>query len=313
MEGGQISDFDPRRESQSPFDGGSNHLPLVLVQAVPLVDGKYDARAGVDRVVQYVQVLFDDTFPGIHDDHGHFGAFQCRKRLHDGELLDGTLHPRTRLHAAPAAHTRGVDQQVVAERNVDRVAGGTRLAVDDLPLAANEPIDERRLADVGSPDDGYANPGRIDHGLGGRIRQTPGQATGELRDAPTMRGGHRTAIAEPQRGELEGGGRRCAVHLVDDHHDFLAVPAQVARNVPIRRRQTLPGIGNEHRNVGLDDRQHRLVGHLLVDVASLVRQAPGVDQRHVLTGNPGPAIAAVPGQSGEVGDQCVARAAQPIE
>ena len=260
-----------------------------------------------------MQVLLDDTFPGIHDDHGHFGAFQRRQGLHDRELLDGALHARAGLDPAPAAHARRIDQQVVAERDVDRVARRPGVAVDDLALFAKEPVDQGRLADIGTPHDRHANARRIAFVLPTGFRQMLRDGVGQIRHAPAMRRRHRAAIAETQRGELMDGRCRYAVDLVDGNNDGLAALAQVTRDIPVAGHQTFSSIGNEHGDIRLGDRQHRLVRHLFVDASGLVRQSPGIDQGHDPAGQTGTAVAAVPGQSRKVGNQGVARAAQPIE
>ncbi len=73
------------------------------------------------------------------------------QRLDHRELLD-------RLeHLAAAAQPGGVDQRVGAsaalEVEVDRVARRARLVEGDHPLLAEQRVDQRRLADVGPPDD----------------------------------------------------------------------------------------------------------------------------------------------------------------
>jgi hypothetical protein len=71
--------------------------------------------------------------------------------LDDAEFLDRLVHART------APYARGIDQDVFAvialEGHRDTVTGCARLVEDDQPILAEQPVDERRLADVWTPDD----------------------------------------------------------------------------------------------------------------------------------------------------------------
>ena len=73
-------------------------------------------------------------------------AIDRLQRLDDAELLDRLAD------AGLAPHAGGVDQHVVLtvalERHLDRVARRAGLVERDQPLFAEQPVDQRRLADV---------------------------------------------------------------------------------------------------------------------------------------------------------------------
>ena len=77
------------------------------------------------------------------------------QRLDDAELLDGFFDART------AAHAGGIDQRIASavalERHEHRIARRAGLIERDQPLLAQQPIDQRRLADVRPADHGDAN------------------------------------------------------------------------------------------------------------------------------------------------------------
>ena len=100
-------------------------------------------------------VLLDDPLGGVDQDQRDVGTLRRLERAELGVVLDP-------LPVAPLTpETGGVDQDERAlaalEHGVDRVAGGARDLAHDQPLAAQEPVDEARLADVGPAEDRNAD------------------------------------------------------------------------------------------------------------------------------------------------------------
>jgi hypothetical protein len=98
-----------------------------------------------------------------------------------------------------AAHARGVDEDHVAvgvaQRQVDRVAGRARDVGDDDALLAEDPVDQRGLADVRAPDDRQAHEALL---LGllvalGQQRDGASSRSPELRPCAAL-----TAIGSPR-------------------------------------------------------------------------------------------------------------------
>src|SRR5205823_14700540 len=90
------------------------------------------------------------TFGGVDEQHRHVGAFDCPNGAHDAELLNARLHP-------PAAPDAGrIDQQncltVTHDLTVDGITRRPGVVADDRAWAADQAVDQARLADVGSTD-----------------------------------------------------------------------------------------------------------------------------------------------------------------
>src|SRR5690606_32582136 len=121
------------------------------LHAVPLVQGDHQRTTAFQHEAQQVEVMVDHAFAGIHDEHHHVRVLDRLQGFHHGELFH-----RFENLAAPT-HARRVDQRVLFvipfEWDVDAVAGGTRLVVDDDPVFAQHAVDQGRFADVGPPDD----------------------------------------------------------------------------------------------------------------------------------------------------------------
>ena len=135
--------------------------PLVLaIHAIPLVHSDRQCSARVEHRAQQAGVLVGDSVAGVDDEDHHVGRGNRLQGFDDAEFFDGLRD------TAAAAYSGGVDERVitpgVSKRHANAVAGGTGDVVSDQPVLAEQTIDERRLADIGSTDDGDPDTGVFD-------------------------------------------------------------------------------------------------------------------------------------------------------
>ncbi len=119
-------------------------------------------------------------------------------------------------------------------------------------LLAQEPVDERRLADVRPSDDRDRGLVRGVRSLGcaAPIGQPGNDLVEQLGDAVAMLGGNLDHRLEPQLVKLEHAPARAAiVGLVHRHHDRPAHHADAARDLLVARDQTLASIHDEDEEI----------------------------------------------------------------
>ena len=172
---------------------------------------------------------------------GDVGALDRPLRAQRRVVLDGVRD------LGLAAQPGGVDEDdpaaVDLEREVDRVAGRAGHLADDHALLAQQPVDERRLADVGAPDDGQAD--RVVVLLGDLLLRR-GQAlhdrVEQVARAEPLHGGDRHRVAQAQ--PVEVGGQRDVlgrVDLVGGHERRAGARGAAGRPAPRRRAARRPG------------------------------------------------------------------------
>ena len=115
--------------------------------------------------------------------------------------------------------------------------------------------------------------------------------------------------------ELGGHGlARHALGLVDREHDLGRGPPQLVGDVPVARGHALTAVDHEDHQVGLEHRLARLARHLGGDAALGNRlEAAGVDHDEAPLADPTLAVVAIAREAGQVVDQRVAAAREPIE
>ena len=125
-------------------------MRVLFGERVPLVDGDDDGAPGLDRVARDVRVERRHAFDRVHHDDRHVRPLQTPPRHHDRELLGHLCG----LALAPDA--RRVNEAetlaVTLQERVNGVARRARDGRDDDALLADEPVQERRLPRVRSPD-----------------------------------------------------------------------------------------------------------------------------------------------------------------
>ena len=176
------------------------------------------------------------------DDVSLGDRLQC---LGDAGALDRILDSR-----APA-HPGGIDQQefaaVTLERHHDAVARGAGLLAGDDAFLADQPIDQRRLADVGPADDGHADGRR--QSPRPRSRVDAGERVPPSATAGPGRGCRdRQRLTESERVKVGRHDVRVQpLALVERQHDRLAGAAQFARDELILGGKPAAGIGEQDR------------------------------------------------------------------
>ena len=125
-----------------------------IFHEVPLVRHDHNPAARAVRFPTDRRIVIRRAFFRIEDERDHI-------RVRDGLLRERDAHDFNFAAAPDAtrpAHAGGVhDSEPAAmpqERHIDRVARRTGHIADQHALLADQTVDQRRLADVGTPDDG---------------------------------------------------------------------------------------------------------------------------------------------------------------
>jgi hypothetical protein len=130
-------------------------LALILLDAVPFVDGDDQRAPALQRDAQYACILLGDRVVGVqHHDH-HVRLIDRLQRLGDTGALDDILHLRAAAHAGRIDQHEGA--AIALERHQNAVTRGARFCAGDHPLIPDQAVDERRLADIRPADDGNAD------------------------------------------------------------------------------------------------------------------------------------------------------------
>ena len=134
-------------------------------------------------------------------------------------------------------------------------------------------------------------------------------------DSLTVRCGNRMHGAQTQLKELDQ--LRASKHtlgLVGGEDTGFTKTAQVLGNLVILRRNTFARIDHKDDHIGFCHRLARLFGHLLENATDRVGlETTGVNDNEFLCALSPVAIVTVPGQSGKVGHDRIARFGQAIE
>ena len=178
---------------------------------------------------------------------------------------------------------------VPGEARVDGVARRPRDLADEHPFLPQQEVDERRLADVGPPDDGDREVGRPPRRGRVRVRLRP-------RTAPPRQARHdgvqQIADAEAMLGRDRHDGRDgeavelldallgpAVVDLVDRENHGTTRPADVRRDLLVGRDDAVPPVGHQHDDGSRVERRGALHGHgLLERVGAGSVHAARVDQ-----------------------------------
>ena len=306
-------------KEQPALQLGLHIVTLARLHAVPLVQRDDQRSAAFQHETKQIQIVFDHAFTRIHDEDDHVRVLDRLQRLDHRELFHGLED------LAAATHTSRIDQGVLFvvafERDVDAVAGGTGLVIDNDPLLAKHAVDQRRLAHVGPADDRdldailFARPWDALQFLafGDRLALFTfafgnfGVVLGEhaerllqhMADPAAMGGGNRQSVTKTQRTEFRAGDIGInAVDLVRHEKVALVHLAQVFGNHLIARRHASTRIDHEHDSIGLLHGLQGLLRHLGVDAFLIPCQTTGIDDDVGATLPLGLAILAITGQTG---------------
>src|SRR4051794_10411192 len=303
-----------RSQTQLLADAGALVVEVGLLERgdVPLVEDERRRTALLHRQLGDAQVLGRDAVVGVADDQRDVGALDRALGAQGGVVLDRLGDLRLPAHAG------GVDDHQAAavdlEREVDRVARRARDLGDDHALAAQEAVDQRRLADVRATDDREADD---------VVVLLLGLALGEHVDDPVQQvpgpeplgGGDRLRIAEPEAVEV-GGQRHVAdvVDLVGGEDDRLGPAAQEVGELLVPGPGAGARVDDQDGDLGVVERRLGLLadraGHRVV-VEHV--HAAGVDQREAAPVPLGRDLVAVARDAGARMDHRLARARQPVD
>ena len=334
MQGRNEMDVGEVDEQQAPLQFGLHVVTLGRLHAIPLVQGDDQGTAGLEDEAEQVEVVLDHPFAGVHDEDHHVGVLDRLEGLHHRELF----HRLEDLAAAP--HASGVDQGVLLlvalERDVDAVAGGAGLVVDDHPLFAEHAVDQGRLAHVGPADDGdldpvllagTGNPGRflafgdlfarrlaLAFFLRVVLGEDPQGFLQHMVDAATVGGGDRQRIAQAQRAELGASEIGIdGVDLVGDQEAALVPLAQVLGDHLVGGGHAGARIDQEQDGIRLLDGLQRLLGHFRIDAFLIAGDASGIDDDIGAALPARLAVLAIAGQACVLRHDGVARLGQAVE
>ena len=233
------------------------------------------------RITRNLLVLLCDALGRI-DHHEHdVGAVDGAQRTHDAVALDGLVN------LAAAAHAGRVDQHVflaiLDEMRVDGVTRRARDVADDDAVFAENLVDDGRLADIRTADDGDAD---LVFGLvlARLLRERCDDGVEEIAEVHGVRRRNADGVAEAEAVKLIDVHLTLgAVDLVDGQDDGLLRRAQHVADFVISRREARTAIDDKQDDVGLLHRNLRLLAHGFQDMVALVElDAARVDHRELM-------------------------------
>ena len=212
------------------------HFPLLSVAEVPLVEENHDRAARRVDPLGEALVLMGDPLGGVDDQQRDVSPVDRPERADQRVVLGSLVYPGL------APHTGRVDEPdravVGVDHRIDGVPGRPRLVVDHRTVLAGQPVEQRRLADVGSSDQRHADDSlawriRLTGGLTVvmRVRQQIDQPVQEVAGAAAVQGTDRERLTEPQTQQLPDDRLMgSVVHLVGHHQDRFVASAQQGRH-----------------------------------------------------------------------------------
>ncbi len=218
--------------------------PLGVVDQLPLVEQHHDRAAGRVDTLGETLVLAGDALRGVDHEQRDVGVVDRPQRPHERVVLGRVVDLRPPAHARPCRRTRsGRRRSRRACRSQSRVVPGD--VVDDGAVLADQPVEQRALADVRPPDDGDPRrrpPSSADrssspssHGSALRrsdrrdrlVAETLEHDVEQVAGAPAVQRAHRDGLAEPERQELPHLGLAAVVvGLVGDDEHLVSAATQ---------------------------------------------------------------------------------------
>ena len=233
--------------------------PAFGVEEVPLVEDDDDGGAGgVDPLGQAL-VLVADAFVGVDDEQRGVGAVDGLERAHEAVVL-GRL-----VDLAAAAHAGGVDEAqrtvVGLDDGVDCVACRARHVVHDRALVADQAVEQRRLADVGSPDDGDGEDPVVVGVLGSppARRQRRDQCVEQVATPPAVDRRHRVRVRRGRAGRSSqvSCSRRSSSTLLATRSTGLSLRCRIRGDLRVLLGDADVDVDDHEDHVGV---AHRLLG-----------------------------------------------------
>ena len=255
-------------EEQPTLQLDLDEVALARRHAVPLVDRDHQCPTGLQGEAQQVEVVVHHAFTGVHHKDHHVGVLDGLQGLHHGEFFNFLMD------LAALAHTGGVDQRVLLvvafERDVDAVAGGAWLVIDDNAVFTEHAVDQGRLAHIGAADNGDLDTvffARARNALGFLafgddlffalffldiiFREVAQSDFQHLSDAATVGTGNRDRVTQAHRAEFGTGLLRIdVVDLVGDQVGAFVALAQVLADHLVGSGVARAGVHQEQHDIG---------------------------------------------------------------
>ena len=304
------------QKRQFPVKLFPDTVPGVRVKAIPLVDRNHQRPPLLGNIPGQCRILFADAFTGIQHQHHDIRCCNRLQCLDDTELLDRLADTGLATHTGRI--DQGIGAAVALERDEDAVAGGARQVVCQHPLLAEDPVDQRGLADIRPANDG--DPDRVIRLAGvvcGRCfrqRHISQRRSQQFFDTAAVCRRDRPGLAHTQAVKL-----RCcgididAVCLVDHQINRLAAAAQCRGNRLVDATEAFPAINQEKDPVSLFHGLPGLLRHEGIEVFPFAGKPPRVDNDKRAVAEAAVAVFTVPRQSGNIGDQRITGPCQPVE
>ena len=259
-------DGDYRRTLPKPARQVPLRLDDVELRDIPFREHRQRRAARLARDVGDGEILLDDSLGRIEQHERDVGPLRRLSARSSRVVLD----PLPLLAAAPQAGSVDEHEGRLAplQHRVDRVARRARHLGDDDALPADEPVEERRFADVRAPEDRDADRLRADRDLprAGQprddlVEQIAGAVAVQPRERP------RLAEAEPWKTADSLSRRGSSILLASTSTGRLL--AQDHRELLVARRDTHAGVDDEQHEIRLSDCGECLLGDLRAERPSV--------------------------------------------
>ena len=261
------------------------------------------------------QVLALEWGGGVDHQRHHLGELERLQRGRGRQLLE------LARDLGLAAQTGGVDEldgsAAIVEAQGDAVAGQAGLGARQQAILVDQPIDQGRLAGIGTAD--HREPERP-LGCLGLVRRLDHLEVGQDRleqigDAVAMLRGDRQGLAQSERpgfGELRRGDP--ALAFVGHQEHGLALAPQLVGEILVRGRHAQAPVDHEHADRGLGQTLHRLLAQAAREALRRADVEAGrVDDAELAPRQAAHALDAVARHARRVVDDRLPTADQPVE
>ena len=250
------------------------------------------------------------AFGRVQDQQRDVRAIDRLSRKDDADVVDVLLQ-ETRLPDARGVHEQ-VAVPVAHQQAVHRVARRARDRRDHRALLAQEPVQQRGLANVGPADEGDPDRRFFVFRLLDPWDLRQGGVE-QIADAPAVLGRDRVHLLEPERREL-GEAVGVALDLVDGDQHLLALLPQAGRDGPVVGQQPRAAVDDEDHEVRFADREVRLDRRGPQQrIVRTQEETAGVDELERGALPRGLGVVAVAGRAGTAVGDGLAPAADPVE
>jgi hypothetical protein len=293
---------------------------------IPFVDRDHQRPALALDQVGDAQILLLELVLRIHHQHHDFGKAHGAQRIRHRELFQLLFNARAAPQPGGVEHAK--IPALPVDLDGDGIAGGAGLGAGQKAFFAEQVIDQRGFAGVGTANDGHADRPlrqilfRFDDvvvvellPLIRGLRHQRAQCVVEIAQSLAMFGRDLNGIAETQRvGFHRAGIALLALALVGDQDHRLVGAAREIGKGAVVRREAGARVDHEHQGVGEADRGFGLLLHPRGQRAlGALVEARGVDDGEFEIAETRFAFAAVARDAGFVIHQRKLLPDQPVE